>query len=52
MNKVVDNSHQDRAYGIQRMEKIGRKPPKKLTWKAIKEVYTGWQIWAFIIPYL
>ncbi|KAF4540049.1 Pantothenate [Lasiodiplodia theobromae] len=42
----------DRAYGIQRMEKIGRKPPKTLTWKAIKEVYTGWQIWAFIIPYL
>ncbi|KAL1637398.1 hypothetical protein SLS56_000536 [Neofusicoccum ribis] len=42
----------DRAYGIQRIEKIGRKPPKKLTWKAIKEVYIGWQIWAFILPYL
>ncbi|KAK7731469.1 hypothetical protein SLS57_001408 [Botryosphaeria dothidea] len=42
----------DRAYGIERMEKIGRKPPKRLTWRGIKQVYTSWQLWAFIIPYL
>ena len=34
------------------MEKIGRKPPSKLTLKTLKEVYTSWQLWAFILPYL
>ncbi|KAL1644196.1 hypothetical protein SLS58_004476 [Diplodia intermedia] len=51
-DQLADISDQDRAYGIQRMKKIGRKPPKKLTWKALKDVYTSWQIWAFVIPYL
>jgi MFS transporter, ACS family, pantothenate transporter len=44
--------HQEREYGVKRMERIGRAPPKKLTWKVIKRVYSSWQIWAFIFPYL
>ncbi|TDZ19343.1 hypothetical protein Cob_v007405 [Colletotrichum orbiculare MAFF 240422] len=31
---------------------MGRKPPSQLTLKGIKEIYTSWQLWAFIIPYL
>ncbi|PVH72722.1 pantothenate transporter [Cadophora sp. DSE1049] len=42
---------EDRKYGIQRMERIGRAAPRKLTWKSLKKVYTSWQLWAFIVPY-
>ncbi|TDZ38116.1 Pantothenate transporter liz1 [Colletotrichum trifolii] len=42
----------DREYGMDRIRKMGRKPPSQLTLKGIKEVYTSWQLWAFIIPYL
>lgn len=31
---------------------MGRKAPAKLTLKAIKDIYTSWQLWAFILPYL
>ncbi|KAF2118402.1 pantothenate transporter [Lophiotrema nucula] len=42
----------DRKYGVERMKKIGRKPPIKLTLDGIKKIYTSWQLWAFILPYL
>ncbi|KAJ4999582.1 Pantothenate transporter liz1 [Colletotrichum sp. SAR 10_66] len=42
----------DREYGLERTKKMGRKPPSKLTFKAIKDIYTSWQLWAFILPYL
>ncbi|KAJ0304557.1 uncharacterized protein N0V96_007507 [Colletotrichum fioriniae] len=42
----------DRAYGMERIRNMGRKPPSKLTLKAIREIYTSWQLWAFILPYL
>ncbi|TDZ30104.1 Pantothenate transporter liz1 [Colletotrichum spinosum] len=42
----------DREYGMDRIRKMGRKPPSQLTLKGIKEIYTSWQLWAFIIPYL
>ncbi|KAJ4299477.1 hypothetical protein N0V90_004722 [Kalmusia sp. IMI 367209] len=42
----------EREYGMQRIKKMGRKPPSKLTLKSIKEIYTSWQLWAFILPYL
>lgn len=31
---------------------MGRKAPAKLTLRAIKDIYTSWQLWAFILPYL
>ncbi|UQC78855.1 pantothenate transporter [Colletotrichum lupini] len=43
---------EDREYGMERIKAMGRKPPSKLTLKAIKEIYTSWQLWAFILPYL
>ncbi|KAI8278477.1 Pantothenate transporter liz1 [Colletotrichum sp. SAR 10_98] len=43
---------EDREYGLERTKKMGRKPPSKLTLKAIKDIYTSWQLWAFILPYL
>ncbi|KAK6209787.1 pantothenate transporter [Colletotrichum tabaci] len=43
---------EDREYGMQRIQKMGRKPPSNLTLKGIKEIYTSWQLWAFILPYL
>ncbi|KAF9873960.1 hypothetical protein CkaCkLH20_08694 [Colletotrichum karsti] len=43
---------EDREYGMERIKKMGRKPPSKLTLKGIKDIYTSWQLWAFILPYL
>lgn len=45
-------ARQDRDYGLERVRKIGRKAPAKLTLKVIKDIYTSWQLWAFILPYL
>ncbi|KAF8850798.1 MFS general substrate transporter [Acephala macrosclerotiorum] len=42
---------EEREYGVKRMERIGRAAPKKLTWKSVKRIYTGWHLWAFIFPY-
>ncbi|KAL3454264.1 major facilitator superfamily domain-containing protein [Aspergillus insuetus] len=42
----------DREYAVQRQTNMGRAPASKLTWKKLREVYTGWYIWAFIFPYL
>ncbi|OAP54783.1 hypothetical protein AYL99_11231 [Fonsecaea erecta] len=41
----------DKAYGVQRIEKIGRGPPRPLTWRVIKRVFLNWRLWAFIAPY-
>ncbi|KAL0777272.1 hypothetical protein CaCOL14_006790 [Colletotrichum acutatum] len=43
---------EDREYGMERIKAMGRISPSKLTLKAIKEIYTSWQLWAFILPYL
>lgn len=43
---------QDREYGLERVRKMGRKAPAKLTLRAIKDIYSSWQLWAFILPYL
>ncbi|KAB8292889.1 hypothetical protein EYC80_007255 [Monilinia laxa] len=42
----------DRQYGIERIEKLGREPPVKLNKKVMKEVYLDWKIWAFVFPYV
>ncbi|RAL60014.1 hypothetical protein DID88_000640 [Monilinia fructigena] len=42
----------DRQYGIERIEKLGREPPVKLNKKVMKEVYLDWKIWVFIFPYV
>ena len=38
-------------YGIDRIERYGRREQKKLNWKEVKRVYLGWQIWVFVVPY-
>ncbi|KAJ9134340.1 Pantothenate transporter liz1 [Pleurostoma richardsiae] len=43
---------EDKEYGVERIEKIGRGAPRPLTWKSIKSVYTNWRLWSFIVPYL
>lgn len=43
---------QDRDYGIQRIQRMGRASPKKLTWRRLKAIYTGWHLWAFIFAYV
>ncbi|KAF2143965.1 uncharacterized protein K452DRAFT_223853 [Aplosporella prunicola CBS 121167] len=43
-------SAEDRAYGVERVGKIGRAAPRKLTWNEIKKVFVDWQIWTFILP--
>ncbi|KAM5355066.1 hypothetical protein ACJ41O_001712 [Fusarium nematophilum] len=45
-------SKDDREYGIQRAESNGRVAPQKLTFQAIKAVYSNWRLWVFILPYL
>ncbi|KAF2496501.1 MFS general substrate transporter [Lophium mytilinum] len=45
-------SEDDKKYGVERIEKLGRKGPEKLTLRVIKGVYTNWRLWAFILPYL
>ncbi|KAF2158613.1 hypothetical protein M409DRAFT_71553 [Zasmidium cellare ATCC 36951] len=42
----------DKRYGVERAERIGRKPPQKLTLSVIRHVYTDWRLWIFILPYL
>ncbi|KAF9876576.1 pantothenate [Colletotrichum karsti] len=38
-------------YGVERIEKFGQKAQEKLTFKEVKRIYLGWEIWAFIVPY-
>ncbi|KAK7458356.1 pantothenate transporter [Colletotrichum acutatum] len=52
LQKEADRYQQDREYGMERIKAMGRISPSKLTLKAIKEIYTSWQLWAFILPYL
>ncbi|KAK9316060.1 major facilitator superfamily domain-containing protein [Lipomyces starkeyi] len=44
------NSEQ-RAYGIQRMAAIGRKPPRKLTVRRFVNLFKTWRPYAFLGPY-
>ncbi|KAJ9150802.1 Pantothenate transporter [Pleurostoma richardsiae] len=37
----------DREIAISRMEKVGRAPLKKLTWRTIREIFLNWPIWLF-----
>ncbi len=37
----------DRARAISRMERCGREPMKKLTWKIIREIATSWHVYLF-----
>ncbi|KAL1984733.1 hypothetical protein VTN96DRAFT_8766 [Rasamsonia emersonii] len=46
------SKNQDRDYGIQRIQRMGRASPKKLTWRRLKAIYTGWHLWAFIFAYV
>lgn len=38
-------------YGVERIGKFGQKAQQKLTWKEAKRIYTGWEIWVFVVPY-
>ncbi|ERT03321.1 uncharacterized protein SPSK_09073 [Sporothrix schenckii 1099-18] len=41
----------DKAYGVQRIERIGRGAPQRLTWSGIRRVYTDWRLWVFLLAY-
>ncbi|KAL1897953.1 hypothetical protein Sste5346_003805 [Sporothrix stenoceras] len=41
----------DKEYGVQRIERIGRGAPRRLTWSGIRRVYTDWRLWAFLMAY-
>ncbi|OAA57988.1 pantothenate transporter liz1 [Niveomyces insectorum RCEF 264] len=41
----------DKEYGVQRIEKIGRGAPRPLSLKIIGRVYTNWRLWAFLLAY-
>ncbi|PVI01798.1 MFS general substrate transporter [Periconia macrospinosa] len=43
---------EEREYGVSRIESLGRSEPVRLSLKVIKEVFFGWKIWAFILPYV
>ncbi|CZT09539.1 related to transporter protein [Rhynchosporium graminicola] len=45
-------SADDRQYGIERIEKVGRQPPVILTKKVMKDVFLDWKIWSFVFPYV
>ncbi|KAF2437252.1 pantothenate transporter liz1, partial [Karstenula rhodostoma CBS 690.94] len=48
----ADASHAPHVkYGIERIEKFGRREQTKLAWKDLKRVYLGWEIWVFVVPY-
>jgi MFS transporter, ACS family, pantothenate transporter len=37
----------DREMAVGRMERVGRKPMKRLTWKIMGEIVTSWPVWFF-----
>lgn len=40
---------EQKAMAISRMERVGRKPPGKLTWKIFGQVFTDWPVYLFSI---
>ncbi|CAI6088292.1 unnamed protein product [Clonostachys chloroleuca] len=42
---------EEKAIGISRMERVGRKAPAKLTWKTIKNVFSSWPVYLFSVPF-
>ncbi|KAI0483391.1 major facilitator superfamily domain-containing protein [Xylariaceae sp. FL0804] len=45
-------TQEEKMLGVARMEKIGRKPPQRLTLSVLRKVFTNWRLWVFILPYL
>ncbi|KAK9450429.1 major facilitator superfamily domain-containing protein [Limtongia smithiae] len=44
-------SPENRAYAVQRMAKVGRKPPRPLTPKRLLKFFCSWRPWVFQGPY-
>ncbi|KXT17051.1 hypothetical protein AC579_4323 [Pseudocercospora musae] len=44
-------SKEDREYGVERIERLGRAAPTKLTVRAVAEVFMNWRLWLFVLPY-
>ncbi|KAL1853197.1 hypothetical protein VTK73DRAFT_9057 [Phialemonium thermophilum] len=44
-------TEEDKKYGVERIEKIGRGRPRPLTWRVVVGVFSNWRLWAFILPY-
>lgn len=42
---------EDKEMAIRRMEQCGRKPPSKLTWRTMREVFTMWPVYVFSIAF-
>lgn len=43
---------QERHYGIHRVEKFGRRAPRKLTLVELGKVFANWRLWLFVLLYL
>ena len=39
----------DKEIAVARMERVGREPPKRLTWRVMKDVFTSWPVYLFTI---
>ncbi|EMR72596.1 putative major facilitator superfamily transporter protein [Eutypa lata UCREL1] len=42
---------EDRELAISRMQKVGRKPPRKLTWRVFRQVFQMWPVYLFSIVF-
>ena len=42
---------EDKEIAIARMERVGRKPPGKLTWKVFGEVFLDWPVYLFSVMF-
>lgn len=43
---------EERQYGVERIERMGRREPVKLSLAVCKKVFLHWKIWAFVFPYV
>ncbi|KAK7202909.1 putative pantothenate transporter [Myxozyma melibiosi] len=45
-------SQLEKDYSVVRMEEVGRKPPKKLTWRRFKNIMSSWRPYGFVWPWI
>lgn len=44
-------NEEDKTMAIRRMDRVGRAPPRKLTWKVFREVFTMWPVYVFSVAF-
>ncbi|KAK9475109.1 major facilitator superfamily domain-containing protein [Dipodascopsis tothii] len=50
--KAVWMTQLEKEFSYVRMEQLGRKPPRKLTWSRIRGMLTSWRIYGFLWPWI